>query len=51
MNQYLSETQILVAFGKYIAGYRPGDEMWTDKDQEAYEYAMDVTFLEKKEEE
>lgn len=30
--------QMTIAFAKYIAGLRPGDEMWSKEDQEAYDY-------------
>ena len=31
---------ILIAFGKYISGYRPNSEGWTDKDDWAYQQAL-----------
>lgn len=31
--------QLRIAFGKYIAGYRPGDELWSKFDQEAFDIA------------
>lgn len=30
------------AFNKYISGYRPGDELWTEDDQDAYIYSMRI---------
>lgn len=33
-------TQALVAFGKYISGTRPGDESWTELDEEIVRAAM-----------
>ena len=36
----ISIKQILIAFGKYIHHYRPGDEGWTKEDQEAYDMAI-----------
>lgn len=34
--------QLSIAFGKYIAGYRPGDELWSDFDQEAFDFATEI---------
>jgi hypothetical protein len=34
--------QLSIAFAKYIAGYRPGDELWSDFDQEAYEFVTEL---------
>jgi len=34
--------QSLIAFGKYIAGHRPGAEGWVKEDQSAYDAAMGV---------
>ena len=31
--------QLAIAFGKYLVGYRPGEEGWSALDQEALEYA------------
>jgi hypothetical protein len=35
--------QLQIAFGKYIAGYRPGDELWSDLDQWAFDIAREKT--------
>lgn len=32
--------QLTIAFGKYINGYRPGDELWSEEDQDAYIYSI-----------
>lgn len=32
--------QMEIAFGKYAAGHRPGDEGWSHYDQEALDYAI-----------
>ena len=32
--------QLTIAFGKYINGYRPGDELWSEEDQDAYTYSV-----------
>jgi len=29
--------RLRIAFGKYIAGYRPGDELWSNYDQWAFD--------------
>lgn len=36
----LTAQQMLIAFGKYLAGYRPGDEGWAPEDQQVLEIAM-----------
>lgn len=39
----ISIQQMSVAFGKYIAGFRPGDEGWSHHDQQAFE-AVEMQF-------
>lgn len=39
--------QLRIAFGKYIAGYRPGDELWSREDQNALEQAAGGTHMHK----
>ena len=41
----LSVDQISIAFGKYVAGYRPSDEGWTELDQQAVDYVMTGSFI------
>jgi hypothetical protein len=36
----LSVSQLVTAFGKYAAGYRPGDELWSAEDQQALDAVM-----------
>jgi hypothetical protein len=36
----LTRKEILISFGKFIAGYRPGEELWSQKDQQAYTAAL-----------
>lgn len=31
-----------IGFGKYLAGYRPGDELWNEHDQRALDLAQGV---------
>jgi hypothetical protein len=33
-------TQVIIAFGKYVAGHRPGSELWSPEDQEALDIVM-----------
>ena len=33
----MNDVQIAITFGKYISGYRPGDEGWSERDQEVYD--------------
>lgn len=38
--------QIAIAFGKWMAGYRPGhDDGWNEQDQVAYDYVMGGSFI------
>ena len=30
----------MIAFGKYIAGHRPGDDSWSSEDEAAYEHVL-----------
>ena len=34
--------QIKIAFGKYVSGYRPFDEGWTDEDNEILEWVLKI---------
>lgn len=36
----VTTTQALITLGKVIAGYRPGEEGWSEYDQQAYDVAM-----------
>lgn len=36
----MNDVQIAITFGKYISGYRPGDEGWSELDQEVYDKVM-----------
>ena len=36
--------KLRTAFGKYIVGHRPGEELWSEKDQEAYVSACGATW-------
>lgn len=36
----VSTTQALITLGKVIAGYRPGEEGWSEYDQKAHDAAM-----------
>lgn len=38
----MNNEQISIAFGKYVSGYRPGDEGWSELDQEAYDEVMET---------
>jgi hypothetical protein len=38
-------TQLAIALGKLVAGYRPGDDGFTKLDQEAVEYAQGDPFV------
>lgn len=41
----LTVDQIAIAFGKWMAGYRKGDELWNDLDQQAVDYVMAGSFI------
>lgn len=38
----VTTTQVLITLGKVIAGYRPGEEGWSEYDQQAYDIAMSI---------
>jgi len=40
MKGFVSLTQLAIAFGKYIIGYRPDDDGWSPEDQEAHDFVL-----------
>ena len=38
---YLSARQLLTAWRKQLSGYQPGDENWTEQDQQAFDAIYD----------
>lgn len=40
VNHNISFQQLSVAFGKYVAGYRPGEPGWIKLDEDALQYVM-----------
>ena len=36
----ISQRQLEIAFGKFASGHRPGEESWSDYDQQALDYVL-----------